>query len=350
MSRFGIALILTVLEMAPFVSVHAYLGPDVDCIASSTRDSGKPKSRIRIISLEGDMLSHREAVRILRDIEENLVELRPPAELHLDLIHELSGLQAEATFDFFVIASPAFVRPGAAAILIHEYGHLLFRWNLGFRSRPWRDFIDKIGRAAKAYEARLKPINDELSRVAETRARVDERLSASDLDPKQRSALEAKKKEVAAAMARVIDRYRAAIRTVPELNPQFIQTPPGDDLSAPYEEAFSDLLAVVAQNDPLAVAKALPADKVSGRDFTVRVAPEGWTDSDPHHALDPVRSFLWRDYFSKVTDRVERQKLLEKVYAVFADDLLEKAASEILRTETVSQFNRRLIQRLTRDL
>ncbi|MDR3606600.1 MAG: hypothetical protein P4M08_04370 [Oligoflexia bacterium] len=145
--------------------------------------------------------------------------------------------------------------------------------------------------------------------------------------------------------------------------------PPGLYRSTDYEELLADTLAVIEADDPKAMAKALkPMEGNFGRDFTVNLSVKEFAKrrastatellstpekTDPHHTLNPVRSFIWNQYLSKPENKPYYGKILSTLYRVSAEDMLKQAKESELpvrRGNWLKKFNKRLIKKLKKAL
>lgn len=137
--------------------------------------------------------------------------------------------------------------------------------------------------------------------------------------------------------------------------------PPGFYQLGPYEELFADTVAVVRGRDPKAMSNSL-GPHAAGRDFSgaPSVRPMNAADfykmapaNDPHHALDPVRGFLWNQYLSKAGNQSRYGEIVEILYKVSVEDLFEQAKIAelpVIKGNWREDFNLRLIKKLKKAL
>lgn len=155
---------------------------------------------------------------------------------------------------------------------------------------------------------------------------------------------------------------------------RFFETPKPYELihlSSPYQELFADLLTVVAQNDPQAMAEPLASaiifsrakdggasvKKVSKesaniRNFTAAGSDPDWNqpEIDVHHLFSPARRHLWENYFSRERPFREQGLMMRKVFEVLATDIMARYDTPALRNLAPRELNARLIRALDEAL
>jgi hypothetical protein len=224
----------------------------------------------------------------------------------------------------------------------HEYGHAIFDLNLEGRVPGWKAYLARL-RTLDAAQTRwqnsmgeLDQIESEMKRrglIGRDDLRVWESISRDRLADGSINGGTPKKfsdpifEQWAAAKKRSLALRGAVPDVLPDDGRMHTR-------AVPYSEVFCDSLAVLLYNDGSAVHRgvylagiyahndrAQAIRSTEGRDFTARIKPETWHNNTPHGLLGPVRTHLWKNYFSNPRYADKKAEMLDLLLDVIADEL-----------------------------
>ncbi|RZA07646.1 MAG: hypothetical protein EOP11_07110 [Proteobacteria bacterium] len=115
--------------------------------------------------------------------------------------------------------------------------------------------------------------------------------------------------------------------------------------TVPYQELFSDLLAVVHLKDPRAFDRLGPA-----REFNGSLMMPSWSDRSHHNAFGPVRRFLWEQYFSQPQNKRRQAELLAAAFRTIAEQAARNVETPRAGFPAVATLNRELLSALKESL
>jgi hypothetical protein len=134
-----------------------------------------------------------------------------------------------------------------------------------------------------------------------------------------------------------------------------------ESMLAYYHEFFADSVAVIYKMDPLAVKKALanPEDllglnatpeelkELEERDYSYLRNVQTWNTSETHAVMTPTLAHVWQLIAPLKPTEKSKQEIVRRLYQSILEEILERTKDPKLRTLTVPEINRRMIQRLS---
>lgn len=126
------------------------------------------------------------------------------------------------------------------------------------------------------------------------------------------------------------------------------------DLQAPYSELFADLVAVLAANDPMIMAKSMtspfmPEQKkmeTSYYAFAGKYDLNSWSVEDTHYYFAPTRAYIGEKLLKFPIDNSQKQLVLQKVYQACLQEI-QKYWSSSKELPRAAEANKSFIKTLS---
>lgn len=122
----------------------------------------------------------------------------------------------------------------------------------------------------------------------------------------------------------------------------------------PYEELFCDVVSVLSQKDPDAIANAMSHLRIDqksdeNRSFTGSFFDAHWSNHEAHAYFSPTRKFLWHKYFSLAKNAGQEGEMIERLYRLIVRQIVIHSRSDAFHSPTPSEANAKLMRSIERD-
>lgn len=221
----------------------------------------------------------------------------------------------------------------------HEYGHAVFYANAAVSSQPWGNVM------TTAFESFFQ-INKELLALVRKGRQI--RLRQEKSKPEKAKRLEELLRKLREEDQKATAELKASMTRLYKIK----------EVVIPYEEFFADLVAVIHFNNPRAIRDSLrnlqkdnSAESTLGRDFSERFPLWKWeSEKSEHLFFSPLRSFLWKYYFSNPVYNGRHPWLLRQIFEVFEQDIQNRFMYNDFKNLTPRVHNERLMKAISQKI
>ncbi len=232
---------------------------------------------------------------------------------------------------------------GTSAYIAHEYGHALFSENMKRKSTVWADGQEAVESLSG------RQLSNQISYWVNLQTQFDRQSIelVHDINEPAAKANSLSVEDEAEVLNTMLGHHmdRMDLYDFADLI----------KMSLPYQELFSDFVSVIDTGHPIDIANVLgllEGSSVSyGRAMLFRIGSRCTDDNDTHNALNPLREYLWENYFNTFSyhERETAGEILEQVFNVLAQDLVERSNGTITQNFTMAELNQHLIERFKKD-
>lgn len=321
-------------------------------------NSAPPPPPQNITVVQGDPIAKVNAAIFINHIHKVNVLLGPrfrfPTDITLILTQSRQSQSTEKDEIFLNI--PSFsprnedlgLNQNLVAILVHEYGHLIFQKNLADNFPNLSQLTKKSQRALLVRKTKIASQLDSINRHL---YELNKTLKQTDLSNEIRDSFRRK-------IGLLKWGARQLQREIQQMGVTYLFDPGDHFVTQPYSELFSDLMAIVYTGDPEAMTKAglfttpdpqqRRFERHDLRSATKQYRAHTWTEREVHRALSPARNYFYNE-FLKGKIQAEQGFQMRILFSAILAELKEINDRDLYQLNP-KLMNIRLIKKMQRQL